>query len=146
MEIKKIKELAGLMQESDLTALEIKEGDTSIRLERRPADKPAGQPDPGHPHGIAETAGPFTPAAHAQAKEGTLVTSPTVGVFYAAPSPESSPFVQVGDKIRQGDTLCIIEAMKLMNEIPAELDGTVAEVCVGNGEVVEFGQPLFRIV
>ena len=143
MEIKKIKELAGLMKSNDLTALEIKEGDTSIRLERQPIS--------GQPQVVSETGGeshaPFTPAAHApQAKEGTLVVSPTVGVFYSAPSPDSAPFVQVGDKIRQGDTLCIIEAMKLMNEIPAELDGTVAEICVGNGEVVEFGQPLFRII
>ena len=143
MEIKKIKELAGLMQEGGLTVLEIKEGETSIRLERgavsaAPAVQSAAAAEDIH--------GPFTPAAHQAPKEGTLVTSPTVGVFYEAPSPESKPFVQVGDKIRQGDTLCIIEAMKLMNEIPAECDGTVAEICVGNGEVVEYGQPLFRIV
>ena len=63
----------------------------------------------------------------------------------SAPSPESKPFVEVGDKVRQGDTLCIIEAMKMMNEIPAEMDGTVVEICVGNGQVVEYNQPLFRI-
>ena len=85
-------------------------------------------------------------AADAAAKEGTLVLSPTVGVFYSAPSPDARPFVEVGDQVKKGDTLCIIEAMKLMNEIPAELDGTVAEICVGNGQVVEFNQPLFRIV
>ena len=82
----------------------------------------------------------------APVKEGTLVLAPTVGVFYSAPSPDARPFVEVGDQVKKGDTLCIIEAMKLMNEIPAELDGTVAEICVGNGQVVEFNQPLFRIV
>ena len=71
--------------------------------------------------------------------------SPTVGVFYAAASPDSAPFVEVGARVRKGDTLCIIEAMKLMNEIPAETDGTVVEICVGNGQVVEYNQPLFRI-
>ena len=133
MEIKKLKELAGLMQQNDLSVLEIKEGDTCVRLERR----------------VSEAAAPVEKAAAPAAQpkaDGTLVTAPTVGVFYASPSPESKPFVQVGDQIRQGDTLCIIEAMKLMNEIPADLDGTVAEICVDNGEVVEFGQPLFRIV
>ena len=89
-------------------------------------------------------AAPAAPAAAAQ--EGTLVLSPTVGVFYAAASPDSKPFVEVGDQVKKGDTLCIIEAMKLMNEIPAEVDGTVAEICVGNGQVVEYNQPLFRIV
>ena len=79
-------------------------------------------------------------------KEGTLVASPTVGVFYAAASPESQPFVAVGDQVEKGDTLCIIEAMKLMNEIPAEVSGRVAEICVSNGQVVEYGQALFRII
>ena len=69
-----------------------------------------------------------------------------MGVFYAAASPDGRPFVEVGDKVKKGDTLCIIEAMKLMNEIPAETDGIVEEICVENGQVVEFGQPLFRIV
>ena len=82
----------------------------------------------------------------APVKEGTLVLAPTVGVFYSAPGPDARPFVEVGDQVKKGDTLCIIEAMKLMNEIPAEVDGTVAEICVGNGQVVEFNQPLFRIV
>ena len=72
--------------------------------------------------------------------------SPMVGVFYSSPNPEARPYVQVGDTVKKWDTLCIIEAMKLMNEIPAEVDGTVAEICVSNGQVVEFNQPLFRIV
>ena len=72
--------------------------------------------------------------------------SPAVGVFYAAPSPDSKPFVAVGDTVHKGDTLCIIEAMKLMNEINSEMDGEIAEVCVGNGQVVEYDQQLFRII
>ena len=77
---------------------------------------------------------------------GSLIALLGLGMFYSAPSPDARPFVEVGDQVKKGDTLCIIEAMKLMNEIPAELDGTVAEICVGNGQVVEFNQPLFRIV
>ncbi len=144
MDIKVIEELARMMKENDLTGLEVTEDGTAIKLERKqelsvPAEVPA------------RPATPFTPAtvdgseAPPQAK-GTLVTSPTVGVFYTAPSPESKPFVEVGDKVKKGDTLCIIEAMKLMNEIPAEIDGTVAEVCASNGQVVEYNQTLFRIV
>ncbi|MDO4356300.1 MAG: acetyl-CoA carboxylase biotin carboxyl carrier protein, partial [Clostridia bacterium] len=75
----------------------------------------------------------------------TPVKSPMVGVFYAAPSPEKPPFVKVGDRVKKGDVLCIIEAMKLMNEITAEQDGEIADVCVANGDVVEFGQILFKI-
>lgn len=147
MDVTKIESLARLMQETGLTALELSEGETKLKLERRqeviaaPA-APAAAP--------AVTAGAqalgVAHEAPQPAKEGTLVLSPTVGVFYSAPSPDARPFVEVGDQVKKGDTLCIIEAMKLMNEIPAEVDGTVAEICVGNGQVVEFDQPLFRIV
>ena len=78
-------------------------------------------------------------------KEGVYVKSPAVGVFYAAPSPDSKPFVAVGDTVHKGDTLCIIEAMKLMNEIESEYDGVIEAILVNNEEVVEYGQPLFRI-
>ena len=86
------------------------------------------------------------PIAEVQEKEGAYVRSPAVGVFYASPSPDSKPFVAVGDTVHRGDTLCIIEAMKLMNEIASDVDGKVVEICVGNGQVVEYDQPLFRIV
>jgi acetyl-CoA carboxylase biotin carboxyl carrier protein len=90
------------------------------------------------------------PAAKAEAKPadkpGTIVSSPFVGTFYRAPSPESPPFVDVGAKVKKGQTLCIVEAMKLMNEIEAEVDGVVAEIFVQNATPVEFGEPLFRIV
>ena len=151
MDVKKIESLAKLMQETGLTGLELVEGDVELRLERQQevvAVAPAAPVMPvaaPAPAAGAEALG----VSHEQAapqKEGTLVLSPTVGVFYASPSPDSRPFVEVGDQVKKGDTLCIIEAMKLMNEIPAEVDGTVAEICVGNGQVVEFNQPLFRIV
>ena len=139
------------MQETGLTGLELVEGDVELRLERQQevvAVAPAAPVMPvaaPAPAAGAEALG----VSHEQAapqKEGTLVLSPTVGVFYASPSPDARPFVEVGDQVKKGDTLCIIEAMKLMNEIPSEVDGTVAEICVGNGQVVEYNQPLFRIV
>lgn len=145
MNVKTVEELARIMRENGLTALDIEENGLSIKLERK-AEAVAA----------AATAAPVKPAeieteskpAHAPAAEqnGTVVTSPTVGVFYAAASPESEPFAEVGSFVKKGDTLCIIEAMKLMNEIPAECDGTVAEIYAENGQVVEFGQPLFRII
>ena len=151
MDVTKIESLAKLMQETGLTGLELVEGDVELRLERQQevvAVAPAAPVMPvaaPAPAAGAEALG----VSHEQAapqKEGTLVLSPTVGVFYASPSPDARPFVEVGDQVKKGDTLCIIEAMKLMNEIPSEVDGTVAEICVGNGQVVEYNQPLFRIV
>ena len=149
MDVKKIESLAKLMKETGLTGLELVEDGQQLRLERQvevvAAPVAAAVPAAPVPATGAEALG----VAHeepAPVKEGTLVLAPTVGVFYSAPGPDARPFVEVGDQVKKGDTLCIIEAMKLMNEIPAELDGTVAEICVGNGQVVEFNQPLFRIV
>ena len=148
MDVKKIESLAKLMQETGLTALELSEGETVLKLERK-QEVIAAAP-------VAAVSAPATgpevlgvvsqPEASQTQQEGTLVLSPTVGVFYASPSPDARPFVEVGDQVKKGDTLCIIEAMKLMNKIPAEVDGTIAEICVGNGQVVEYNQPLFRIV
>ncbi len=140
MDVKSIENLAKLMKENGLTSLELSQEGISLKLERgaEPMPVPAGPCSPS----------PFVTAPvepEPAPKKGSLVLSPTVGVFYTAPSPESSPFVEVGSQVRKGDTLCIIEAMKLMNEIPSEVDGTVVEVCVGNGQVVEYNQPLFRI-
>ena len=138
MDITSIESLARLMKENGLTALEFSQEGISLKLERQGAPALAA---PAVPSPFVSAPVEPEPAP----KSGSLVLSPTVGVFYAAPSPESKPFVEVGDKVRQGDTLCIIEAMKMMNEIPAEMDGTVVEICVGNGQVVEYNQPLFRI-
>lgn len=149
MDVKKIESLAKLMKETGLTGLELVEDGQQLRLERQvevvAAPVAAAVPAAPVPATGAEALG-VTHEEPAPVKEGTLVLAPTVGVFYSAPGPDARPFVEVGDQVKKGDTLCIIEAMKLMNEIPAELDGTVAEICVGNGQVVEFNQPLFRIV
>ena len=149
MDVKKIESLARLMQETGLTGLELVEDGQQLRLERQvevvAAPVAAAVPAAPVPATGAEALG-VTHEEPAPVKEGTLVLAPTVGVFYSAPGPDARPFVEVGDQVKKGDTLCIIEAMKLMNEIPAEVDGTVAEICVGNGQVVEFDQPLFRIV
>lgn len=133
MNVKDIAALAEIVRKNELTKLEI-DGE-HIVIEREPA--------------IIQTVS--APAAvqtvaEVQEKEGTYVRSPAVGVFYAAPSPDSKPFVAVGDTVQRGDTLCIIEAMKLMNEITSDIDGEIVEICVGNGQVVEYDQPLFRIV
>lgn len=132
-----IRKYANLMNELGLTGLEITENNTVVRLERS-----VGTAAP-----VAVTAaGPAT----AQAKNDDdgdvfVVRSPMVGVFYAAPAENAEPFVSVGDRIRSGETLCIIEAMKLMNEIPAEAGGVVEEICVKNGQAVDYGCELFRI-
>ena len=149
MDVKKIESLAKLMKETGLTGLELVEDGQQLRLERQVevVAAPVAAPAPAAP--VPATGAEALGVTHeepAPVKEGTLVLAPTVGVFYSAPSPDARPFVEVGDQVKKGDTLCIIEAMKLMNEIPAEVDGTVAEICVGNGQVVEFDQPLFRIV
>ena len=140
----KIRQYARLMREQELTALEIREGSKKIRLERNPA--PAV---PAFPMEIASSVTQFKPGAQEaepeQKDEGVYITSPMVGVFYAAPTEDSDPYVSVGTQVKAGDTLCIIEAMKLMNEVPAEFDGTITEICVENGQVVEFGTKLFRI-
>ena len=149
MDVKKKESLAKLMKETGLTGLELVEEGQQLRLERQvevvAAPVAAAVPAAPVPATGAEALG-VTHEEPAPVKEGTLVLAPTVGVFYSAPGPDARPFVEVGDQVKKGDTLCIIEAMKLMNEIPAEVDGTVAEICVGNGQVVEFNQPLFRIV
>lgn len=149
MDVKKIESLAKLMKETGLTGLELVEDGQQLRLERQVevVAAPVAAPTPAAP--VPATGAEALGVTHeepAPVKEGTLVLAPTVGVFYSAPGPDARPFVEVGDQVKKGDTLCIIEAMKLMNEIPAEVDGTVAEICVGNGQVVEFNQPLFRIV
>ena len=116
-------------------------------MERVPAAvQAAAAAAPAAPQTVAGQMHAAEPIAEVQEKEGAYVRSPAVGVFYASPSPDSKPFVAVGDTVHRGDTLCIIEAMKLMNEIASDVDGKVVEICVGNGQVVEYDQPLFRIV
>ena len=135
MDIRKIKKLIDLMIESDLQAIEVKEGDQSIALTRRNPVVAAGVP--------TMTAAPAA-APVAKTPRGAVEASPMVGVFYAAQSPGEAPFVKVGQTIYAGDTLGIIEAMKIMNPIEATQSGVVEEILVKNGEVIQFGQALFR--
>ena len=129
-----IRKYAMLMQELGLTGLEVKENVGVVRLERAGAAAPAASA------AAAEPVAAQSPAPSA----GLLIRSPMVGVFYAAPTEDSEPFIKEGDHVRKGDTLCVIEAMKLMNEITAEQDGTIVEICAQNGQAVEYGTPLFR--
>ena len=150
MEEKDIRMYAKLMQEMDLTALEVDENGAHVRMERMPAQA-AGAARPvavsvAAPSAEAVAVSTATVQAAAPVSDGTEeIRSPMVGVFYAAPSENAEPFVQVGDTIHKGDVLCIIEAMKLMNEITAEQDGVITEICVGNNQIVDFGHVLFRI-
>ena len=136
-----IRKYANLMSELGLTGLEITENDRVVRLERAPAPVAPVRETVTLP--AAPAAAPAPPAA--PAAEGGEVTSPMVGVFYAAPAENAEPFVKVGDHVKRGQTLCIVEAMKLMNEIMAEMDGEIVAVCAENGQVVDYGCPLFRI-
>ena len=148
MDVKKIESLAKLMKETGLTGLELVEDGQQLRLERQVevVAAPVAAPAPAAP--VPATGAEALGVTHeepAPVKEGTLVLAPTVGVFYSAPSPDARPFVEVGDQVKKGDTLCIIEAMKLMNEIAAEEEGQIVEVCVQNGQIVEYGQTLFKL-
>lgn len=146
MELEKIIELIQAVSESSLTDFKMEEGNLKLSMKTDKGDK--GTPV------VVEAAGIQTvvPAAVETAAEpapkqasGNVVTAPLVGTYYAAASPDAEPFVQVGDTVKKGQTLGIIEAMKLMNEVFAETDGEIVEVCVENGQFVEYGMPLFRI-
>lgn len=150
MNINEIRELAQIFTEHGLTVLDVGEGENHVRLEKTAAPvaatpvaaAPALEPIPA-PDFQAETAQEIDPGINFA--DVTEVKSPMVGVFYSAPTPDAEPFVKVGSRVKKGDVLCIIEAMKLMNEIVAEQDGEVVDRCVENGDVVEYGQTLFKI-
>ena len=141
MKMSDIRTLAELVEKHGLTALDYAEGEAHIRIERTPAPAaaPAAAPAPAAEPVKDEDAGADFNAAK-------MVLSPMVGVFYASPSPSDPPFVTVGSKVKKGDVLCIIEAMKLMNEITAEEDGEIIDICAANGSVVEYGQILFKLL
>ncbi len=138
LDLEQLRELIRLLDEANLTEIEVEHDDDRIRVRRDPAAIVAAVPQSVAP--TAEGA-----AAAAAEENGSYVTSPFVGTFYRSPSPDSDPFVEVGDEIVVGQVLCIVEAMKLMNEIEAETAGTVVEVLVENGKPVEYGDKLFRI-
>ena len=152
MDLRKLKTLIDLVAESGISEIEVTEGEDKVRIVKtspapmaapmhvysQPMHMPATLPPPAAAPAAA------APAA-AEAVSGTYVKSPMVGTFYRSPSPGASPFIEVGQTVKPGDTLCIIEAMKLLNEIEAEVGGVVKEILVENGQPVEYGQPLFII-
>ena len=152
MNLRQIRELVRLLESSSLSVLEIEEADLRVRLEKGQTTGFA-QPVPAAlPHAVPAALPVETAPAPAPVADGTVdfnrlkeVKSPLVGIFYAAPSPGAEPFAGVGSRVKKGDVLCVVEAMKLMNEITADADGEVIDVCVQNGQVVEFGQILFKL-
>lgn len=151
MDLIKIKQVVDLMKKSDLSEFEIQDQDFKLRIKRDlPGRAPIAAPVAAAPAPVAAAPAPVAaapaPAAPAAADPSIkLVTSPMVGTYYATPSPENPPFVTVGSPIKADTVVCIIEAMKVMNEIQSEIAGTVVECLVANGTSVEFGQPLFRV-
>ncbi len=149
MDLRKIKKLIDLLEESNLTEIEIREGEESVRLSRAsaaaaPAVYAAPAPAPAAPAEAAATAA--KPAAKAGSlPEGHVLRSPMVGTFYASSSPDKPPFVTIGQTVKVGDTLAIIEAMKMFNPIEAEVAGTVTAILAKDGQPVEFDEPLFVI-
>ncbi len=148
MDIRKIKKLIELLDESGVAEIEIKEGEESVRISRQQNTLAAPQQQifaaPAPVAAPAATAADDAPAAEAEIS-GHKITSPMVGTFYRAASPGANPFTEVGQTVSEGDTLCIIEAMKILNQIEADKSGTVKAILVENGQPVEFGQPLFVI-
>jgi len=158
MDLRKLKTLIDLVQQSGIAELEITEGEEKVRISR---GFPTGMAQAGSSHTVYVGAPPTgallqpdaagqasgAPAEPAQPAEpqGHVLKSPMVGTFYRASAPEAQPFVNIGDSVKSGDTVCIIEAMKLMNEIEADVDGVIKEILVENGQPVEYGQPLLVI-
>lgn len=154
MDLRKIKTLIDLVEESGISELEVKEGEESVRIARHPTggtpqfitmqQAPAAAAAPA-PAAIGAPVSPTDKAAAPPAAKKHFVRAPMVGTFYRSPSPGAKPFVEVGQTVKQGQTLCIIEAMKMLNQIEADRNGVVAEILVENGQPVEFDQPLFVI-
>jgi len=146
MDLRKLKKLIDLVQESGIAELEITEGEEKVKIVKggavsvMTAAAPAAAPAPA---AAMEAKPAATPPAEPTGQEGHVVKAPMVGTFYRSPSPDAKPFVEVGQSVKEGDTICIIEAMKLMNEIEADASGVVKAVLVENGQPVEYGQPLF---
>ena len=149
IDIKHLRELVKLMVSNDLTEVDLESENEHIKIKRGSGQQPvvthmAAPAQAAPPAPASGAAAPAAPAA-APVDEGPVIASPMVGTFYSASSPDAKPFVGVGDKVGPDTAVCIIEAMKVFNEIKAETSGTITEVLVKNGDSVEFGQPLFRI-
>ena len=144
MDIRKVKKLIELLEESNIGEIEIKEGEESVRISRH-GNQPAAPVAYAAPAAAPAEAAPEAAAPAAAPVADNAVLSPMVGTFYRAPSPDAASFVEVGQTVRVGDVLCIVEAMKMMNQIEADRAGTVTAIHVENGEAVEFDQPLISI-
>jgi acetyl-CoA carboxylase biotin carboxyl carrier protein len=144
VDLERLREIAEIATEFDLAEIEM-DGCGGLRVVRRTAGAPVAAVAPLPPPAAVALAAPADKAAAKPAEVGTLITSPFVGTFYRAPAPEAPVFIDVGQSVRKGQVVCIVEAMKLMNEIESEFDGKVLEILVKNAEHVEYGQPLFRI-
>ena len=155
MDIRKVKKLIELLDESGIAEIEITEGEEAVRISRYATSAPvapalapapvAAAPAPQAPSPAAAPMQPAEPAAVPTDEDGYIVPAPMVGTYYSASSPGAAPYVQVGDRVSEGDTLCIIEAMKMMNQIEADVSGTIKSIRVQNGDPVEYGQTLFVI-
>ena len=158
MDLRKIKKLIDLLEESNLSEIEIKEGEESVRLARHPKGTTYSTPTPAPTHHVhhepapravpaSGTAADSTSTGRSQSSlpEGHVVRSPMVGTFYLSPSPDAPPFVKIGQAIKAGDTIGIIEAMKMFNPIEADVSGTISAVLSSSGQPVEFDEPLFVI-
>jgi acetyl-CoA carboxylase biotin carboxyl carrier protein len=146
MDLRKLKTLIDLVAESDIAELEITEGEDKVKIVKSSAPITyAAPPAPVYAAAAPAVAAPVAPVAPVVSDADT-VKAPMVGTFYRAPSPGAAAFVEVGQSVQQGEPLCIIEAMKLLNEIEADKSGVIKEILVENGEPVEYGQPLFVIV
>ena len=147
MDIRKVKKLIELIEESGVSEIEIKEGEESVRVTRDSLPRTNPEPIGSTQSVVADKVPDSVPEKNSvdSAEDGNIVKSPMVGTFYAAPSPEALPFVKIGQIIKEGDPLCIIEAMKTMNPIEAEFSGKIKAILVDNGSPVEFNQSLFVI-
>lgn len=152
MDIRKVKKLIEMLEESGIDEIEIHEGDDSVRVSRNqvqpapPAPATVAAPVAVQSSADSDPRGAAEPAPATESEPGeNLITAPMVGIYYEAPAPDKPVFVKVGQHVRKGDVLCIIEAMKIMNHVEAEQDGVIHRILVVNGEPVEYGQPLFAI-
>lgn len=152
-DLDKLRELLEMMEKHGLTEISLQRGEEKWRLRRGPLEltqmvpaAPVAAPQPVAAPAAAPAAAAAEPAAAADDSSGLAeIKSPTVGTYYSAPSPDDPPFVSVGTKVQADTTVCIVEAMKVFNQIPAEVNGTIAEILVSNGDAVEFNQPLFKV-
>jgi acetyl-CoA carboxylase biotin carboxyl carrier protein len=155
MDLKLVKNILKLIEESEVNEVSLEEGDFKIKVKKHSDSAPAAvqyqlpqqaAPAPASaPSAATQQAGAKTDSSGAENADGDVVKSPIVGTYYEAPSPDADPFIKEGDKVSKGQTLCIIEAMKIMNEIEAEFSGTLQKILVKNGQAVEYDQPIFVI-